>query len=128
MESHQLVRRYGREAAREIWEAPLLGIERIVNSIKKFDIQCGLTPQDSLFLGIGKSGKAAVESELECRKSVGFTDQQTYDEKGLEAIIGAEGHTGGIRYGGTYGFNPLLCLQDSRMYSLTTDAGLRALN
>ena len=42
LELHQLVRRYGREAAREIWEAPLLGIERIVNSIKKFDIQCGV--------------------------------------------------------------------------------------
>jgi gamma-glutamylputrescine oxidase len=111
LELHQLVRRYGREAAREIWDAPLLGIERIVDSIRKFDIQCGLMPQDSLFLGLGKSGKAAVESELECRKSVGFTDQQTYDENGLKGIIGAEGYSGGIRYGGTYGFNPLLCLQ-----------------
>jgi len=111
LELHQLVRRFGHKAAREIWDAPLLGIERIVNGIKKFDVQCGLVPQDSLFLGIGKSGKAAVESELECRKSVGFNDQQAYDEETLRGIIGAVGYSGGIRYGGTYGFNPLLCLQ-----------------
>jgi len=30
LELHQLVRRYGVEAAREIWDAPLLGIERLV--------------------------------------------------------------------------------------------------
>jgi gamma-glutamylputrescine oxidase len=111
LELHQLVRRYGPEAAREIWDAPLRGIERLVNGIRKFDIQCGLVAQDSLFLGLGKSGKEAVESELECRTSVGFTDQQTYDEQSLKTIIGAEGFSAGICYGGTYGINPLLCLQ-----------------
>ena len=95
LELHQLVRRYGPKAAREIWDAPLRGIERLVNGIKNFDIQCGL----------------AVEEEMECRKSVGFTDQQTYDEQSLKTIIGSEGFSAGIRYGGTYGINPLLCLQ-----------------
>ena len=111
LELHQLVRRYGPEAAREIWDAPLRGIDRLVNGIKKFDIQCGLVAQDSLFLGLGKSGKEAVESELECRTSVGFTDQRTYETQSLKTIIGAEGFSAGICYGGTYGINPLLCLQ-----------------
>jgi gamma-glutamylputrescine oxidase len=111
LELHQLVRRYGPKAAREIWDAPLRGIERLVNGIKRFDIQCGLIEQDSLFLGLGKSGKEAVESELECRASLGFTDQQTYDEQSLKSILGSEGYSAGIRYGGTYGINPLLCLQ-----------------
>jgi len=111
LELHQLVRHFGPKAAREIWDAPLRGIERLVNGIKNFDIQCGLAEQDSLFLGLGKSGKEAVEEEMECRKSVGFTDQQTYDEQSLKTIIGSEGFSAGIRYGGTYGINPLLCLQ-----------------
>ena len=67
LELHQLVRRYGVKAAAEIWEAPLPGIERIVATIKKHDIECGLLKQDSLFLGLGKGGKEAVDSELECR-------------------------------------------------------------
>lgn len=42
LELHQLVRRYGTKAAAEIWEAPCRGIERIVETIKKHDIQAGL--------------------------------------------------------------------------------------
>ena len=34
LELHQLVRRYGIEAAREIWNAPCRGIDRIVGAIK----------------------------------------------------------------------------------------------
>lgn len=111
LELHQLVRRYGIDAARQIWEMPCRGIDRIVQAIKKNDVQCALQEQDSLFLGIGKSGKEAVAAERECRESVGFTDQQTYDEKELKTILGAEKYTAGIRYTGTYGINPLHCLQ-----------------
>ena len=111
LELHQLVRRYGIDAARDIWDAPCRGIDRIVKAIKKYDIQCGLTEQDSLFLGLGKSGIEAVASERECRESVGFTDQQTYNAQELKSILGAENYTAGIRYTGTYGFNPLLAMQ-----------------
>ena len=111
LELHQLVRRYGIEAAKDIWDAPCRGIDRIVNAIKKNDIACGLVEQDSLFLGLGKSGIEAVKSEKECRESVGFTDQQTYNETELKTILGAENYTAGIRYSGTYGFNPLHAMQ-----------------
>jgi len=111
LELHQLCRRYGNQAAREIWDAPLQGINTIVGAIRKYDIKCGLMEQDSLFLGLGKSGYEAAESELHCRKDVGFTDQKLYDAEQLKGILGSEGYTAGIRYGGTYGINPLQCLQ-----------------
>ncbi len=111
LELHQLVRRYGIDAAREIWEMPCRGIDRLVENIGKFDIECGLLKQDSLFLGLGKSGHEAVEEEMECRHSVGFTDQKLYDVEGLKAILGGQDYTGGIRYTGTYGINPLACVQ-----------------
>lgn len=123
LELHQLVRRYGTKAAAEIWEAPLRGIQRIVGGIQKYDLQCGLLKQDSLFLGLGKGGKEAVQSELECRQEVGFTDQRTYDEQQLKGILGAEGYTAGIRYGGTYGVNPLACLQGFK--NLLIDDGMQ---
>src|SRR6187399_1594170 len=50
LELHQLVRRYGTKAAAEIWDAPVSGIENIVDVVKTYDIQCGLLKQDSLFL------------------------------------------------------------------------------
>jgi gamma-glutamylputrescine oxidase len=111
LELHQLVRRYGVDAAREIWDMPVRGIARIVNGIKTHEIECGLQEQDSLFLGLGKGGTEAVAEEELCRRSVGFTDQQVYDEAGLKAVLGAENFTAGIRYTGTYGINPLTCLQ-----------------
>ena len=67
LELHQLVRRYGAQAAGEIWDAPMRGIERLVSTIKKHDIECGLLKQDSLFLGLGSGGKESVASEIECR-------------------------------------------------------------
>ena len=111
LELHQLCRRYGNHAAREIWDAPLRGIETIVKNIDEHGIQCGLLKQDSLFLGLGKDGLEAAEAELHCRQDVGFTDQKLYDAEQLKGVLGSEGYTAGIRYGGTYGINPLQCLQ-----------------
>ena len=123
LELHQLVRRYGVKAAGEIWQAPLRGIERLVAAIEKHDIKCGLIKQDSLFLGLGKGGKEAVDSELHCRQEVGFSDQKTYDEQQLKGILGAQGFSAGIRYGGTYGINPLACLQAFK--NLLVDHGMQ---
>jgi len=123
LELHQLVRRYGAKAAGEIWDAPLRGIERLVSTIKKHEIQCGLLKQDSLFLGLGSGGKEAVASEIECRESVGFTDQRAYDETQLKTILGAQGYAAGVRYGGTYGVNPLACLQGIK--DLLVDNGMQ---
>lgn len=111
LELHQLVRRYGPKAAREIWDAPCSAIEGLVRHIEKFNINCGLLKQDSLFLGLGTGGYEAAKSELECRETVGFTDQKLYDADQLKGILGSQGYTAGIRYGGTYGINPLQCLQ-----------------
>jgi gamma-glutamylputrescine oxidase len=123
LELHQLVRRYGTTAAAEIWEAPCRGIERLVGVINRHGIRCGLLKQDSLFLGLGSGGQEAVASELECRQSVGFSDQRVYDEAQLKNILGANDYTAGIRYGGTYGVNPLACLQGCK--DLLIESGMR---
>ena len=41
----------------------------------------------------------------------------------LQEILGAQGYTAGIRYGGTYGVNPLLCLQGLK--DLLIDNGMQ---
>jgi gamma-glutamylputrescine oxidase len=81
-----------------------------------------LLKQDSLFLGLGKDGGHAVEEERECRESVGFTDQRVYDESQLKGVLGAQDYTAGIRYGGTYGINPLATLQGFK--NLLVDNGM----
>ena len=111
LELHQLCRRYGNQAAREIWDAPLQGY--------RGHRQCDQGARHPVWPAgtglavprLGKGGYEAAESELHCRKDVGFDDQKLYDAEQLKSILGSEGYTAGIRYGGTYGINPLQCLQ-----------------
>ena len=67
--------------------------------------------------GGGRSGAANAA------ESVGFTDQRIYDEQQLKGILGAQDYTAGIRYGGTYGVNPLACLQGFK--DLLIDNGMQ---
>ena len=68
------------------------GIERIVATINKHDIRCGLLRQDSLFLACRWQGgrRIGTESAMSC----GFTDQQTYDASQTARILGAQGYNG----------------------------------
>lgn len=110
LELAQLERRYGKNQARELWKVASDGIEQIVYTIKKYKIVCDFHKQDSLFLGIGKSGIDDVESEAEARKKLGFT-YKVYSKKDLNQVIGGNQYRSGIRYSDTYAINPLLYAQ-----------------
>ena len=123
LELSQIVRRYGIKSAQEIWEIPTRGINLVRDYIKKYDIKCDYREQDSLFLGIGKSGLDIVKEEEHGRKEVGFTNQKVYDENELKTIINSQNFSGGIRYDDTFGFNPLQYLQG--MKSVLLKAGMQ---
>ncbi len=107
LELSQLVRRYGLSGANEIWEVPVKGIEYIRKNVAQYNITCDFRIQDSLFLGIGKSGWQDVQDELKCRESVGFTNQELYNQQELPSIITSSGFNGAVRYDETYGINAL---------------------
>ena len=111
LELSQLVRRFGLQGARAIWEVPVKGIALIKEHVERFDIACDFRRQDSLFVGIGKGGKKDVQDEFDCRRQVGFTDQLIYDRQELEHHIGSVGFTGAVRYSNTYGIDSLQYLQ-----------------
>jgi gamma-glutamylputrescine oxidase len=123
LELSQLVRRYGIEGAKEIWNIPTHGISLVKNYINEFGIDCDYRIQDSLLLGIGKGGYSVVKEEEEGRKEVGFTNQIVYDESELQKILNCSGFAGGIRYDNTFGFNPLQYLQG--MKSVLIDNGMK---
>ncbi len=111
LELSQLVRRYGLKGANEIWEVPVKGIALIKEYVTKYRINCDFRVQDSLFMGIGKSGWQDVQDEMKCRKHVGFTNQTLYNKQELDNLVGSAGFTGAVRYTDTYGINPLQYLQ-----------------
>ncbi len=121
LELSQLVRRYGVAGANEIWEVPVKGIDLIKNNVEKFNIDCDFRVQDSLFLGIGKSGEEDVKAEFECRKSVGFTNQEIYNKQELDKLVTSTGFNAAVCYNQTYGINPLQYLQGMKNVLLEND-------
>lgn len=110
LELHQIVRRYGLEDAKTVWSMASHGVDLIVDNVKRFKLRCDLLKQDSLFLGVGSGGAKAVREEERYRDMMGYPST-VYDAKQLCSINPGKGYSAGIRYGGTYGINPLMYAQ-----------------
>lgn len=121
LELSQLLRKYGKSGAKDLWEVAAKGVDIMVDNIKKHKIECDLQVQDCLFLGKGKSGWKDVEDEVSARKEVGYSST-VYKESEVPSVIGSRAYSGAIRYTGTYGVNPLLYAQGIKQVLL--DAGI----
>ncbi len=106
LELSQILRRYGPQGARDLWECAQWGCDRIVSMVREHGIEADLQKQDCLFLGEGRGGPGEVRDELAARRSMGY-EVQGYSAEELPAVIGATGYTGAVRYKNTYGVNAL---------------------
>ena len=106
LELSQILRRYGPEGARDLWECAQWGVDRMVSVIRDHGIEADLLKEDCLFLGEGRSGPGEIRDELAARKSMNY-EVQGYTASELESVIGAFGYTGAVRYKNTYGVNAL---------------------
>ena len=125
LELHQLVRRYGTKAAGGNLASACAAASSASSAPSRSTTSnadcCGRIRCSS---GSARAARRRLTSELECRESVGFTDQRTYDAESAEGRSSARRSTPpGIRYGGTYGVNPLLCLQGLK--DLLIDNGMQ---
>ncbi len=110
MELAQLKRRFGSSSARALWNVPVKGIEIIKSAIGKYQIECDLLTQDSLFLGRGRAGWKAVQEEATTRKEFGFPSQ-LYSKDELPSILGSTEYSGAVRYPATHAMDALLYAQ-----------------
>lgn len=110
LELSQLIRRFGKTGAADLWSVATKGVEMMADRIKTHNIKCDFQVQDSLFLGIGDSGWKAIQEEMESRKLMGFA-QTLYDKNEVKKIIGTDAYSGAVRYPGTFGVDALLYCQ-----------------
>jgi gamma-glutamylputrescine oxidase len=113
LELSQLVRRFGREGAKELWDVPVRGIERMLSVIRETGIDCDLQKQDSLFLGKGRGGLGAVREEAAARKLLDYPSR-IYEGEEVKSVIGSDGYTAAIRYQDTYGVDALRYAQGAK--------------
>ena len=121
LELSQLIRRFGPYGARDLWEVPVKGIDRMISLISSGGIDCDLQKQDSLFLGGGSGGIKAVRDEDSSRRCLGY-ESQVYSGSGLGSIIGSKGYTAAVRYRDTYGVDALRYAQGIK--GMLIDAGI----
>jgi gamma-glutamylputrescine oxidase len=121
LELSQLVRRFGAQGAKDLWDVPVRGIRRMLDLIKEGELECDLQKQDSLFLGKGRGGKKAVQEEVSSRKGLGY-ESQAYYENEIRSVIGGEEYTSAVRYRDTYGIDGLRYAQGVK--GMLIDAGI----
>ncbi len=133
LELSQILRRYGPQGARDLWECAQWGCDRIVSAIREHGIKADLLKQDCLFLGEGRGGPKEIRDELDARRSMNY-EVQGYTADQLPSVIGATGYTGAVRYKDTYGVNALRYAQGVKkvllehgvhVYEATEAVGLR---
>lgn len=106
LELSQLIRRFGTEGAKDLWEVPVKGIQLMLALIKSSGTECDLQRQDSLFLGKGRGGVKAILEEAEARRNLGY-ESQTYFGRDVNSVIGSRGYSAAIRYEDTFGIDGL---------------------
>jgi len=106
LELSQLMRRFGNQGAKDLWEVPVRGIDLMLSRIRENGIECDLQRQDSLFLGKGRGGLKAVQEEAKSRAALGY-ESQVYSAEETRSVIGSTGYSAAIRYRDTYGIDAL---------------------
>ena len=121
LELSQLVRRFGTQGAKDLWDVPVRGIRRMLDLVKAGGFDCDLQKQDSLFLGKGKGGVEAVKEEDSSRRGLGY-ESQVYYGRDLPGVIGSPGYAAAVRYKDTFGVDGLRYAQG--MKGMLLDAGV----
>ncbi len=117
LELSQLIRRYGKDGANDIWDVAVQGVKMMVNNIQSNNINCDLQSQNSLFLANDKGSIGDVEEERDARKEMGW-QYQYYNQQETQQIISTNNYFGAVRYEDTYGIDPLQYAQGMKQVLL----------
>lgn len=105
LELDDLMLRFGPRDAAILWDIATQGVDLIVRTAQKHDIECELFALDSLFVGLGRSGAERVDAEAAAHAALGYR-YTNYSAQQLEAVHTGD-YSGGLQYSGTWAMNPL---------------------
>ncbi|MGI0130958.1 MAG: NAD(P)/FAD-dependent oxidoreductase, partial [Thermoplasmata archaeon] len=110
LELSDLVRRFGPQGARDLWDVPTRGIRIMTDAVAKYGIACDLLPQDSLFVAKGREGDKDVRREADARHQLGYP-YRLYSAEEVPSVLGSPQYAGAVRYPECYGINAMLYAQ-----------------
>lgn len=106
----QLLRRFGPERARQLFDAANAVIGAIRSDIEGLGIACDRVDADCLFVARDPSSTEEIREEHDARLSLGM-ESHLLDDVALRTALGTSRYTAGVRYGGTYAIDPFAYCQ-----------------
>src|SRR5688572_6123931 len=101
LELRDLVRQFGPEEARRLWEFALGGVKVIRQAILEDQIDCDMQVQDALFVAATGSGAQMISAEYAVRNTFGYSST-LYSRESLPSILGSPAYFGALRFGNTF--------------------------
>lgn len=111
LELSDLVREYGDEKAKQLWDFAKKGVASIRETIERRNLQCDYIVQDSLFVANNEKGYKEVVDEFNTQKKLGY-NASLFDSKNINSILGSRHYEGGVRTNETFGMISYLFCQE----------------
>src|SRR3954469_19175616 len=108
LEFADLVKHFGKETARTLWEFACGGVNLIRSAITENAIDCDMFAQDALYIASSRGAAKTGTAEHEARNSAGFAGT-FYATDALPKIMGGADYFGGLRFTGTFSIDAYRC-------------------
>lgn len=121
LELRDLVRQFGTEEGRKLWEFALGGVSAIRQAVLEDQIDCDLQVQDGLFVAATRGGAEVISAEHAARHAFGYPST-LYSRESLPAVLGSTAYFGALRFGDTFSIDPYRGCAGLRQRLLETGA------
>jgi len=101
LELRDLVRQFGTEQGRTLWEFALSGVNAIRQAVVENEIDCDFQVQDGVFVAATRGGAGVISAEHAGRHAFGYPCT-LYSRESLPAILGSTAYFGALRFAGTF--------------------------
>jgi gamma-glutamylputrescine oxidase len=121
LELTDLVRQFGRDDARRLWDFGRGGVTSIRDAIRDHRIDCDFQTMDSLIVAAKARAAKWIREEHATRESLGYASTLR-DADSLPTVLGAKNFHGAIRFGDTFGLDAYRCCAGLRRALLNVGA------
>lgn len=108
-----LIKRYGEEKAKKIYNVPSIGLDIIIKTIKENNFNCDFKKQDSLYFSANRRHNKFIEEEAETRKKAGLP-YEFLNKNALKKVHPGKNYILGLKYPGSYGVNSFAYTQEMK--------------
>ena len=108
LELHDLVRQFGAEKARALWQFGWGGVNAIRDAIREERIDCDFQDQNALFVAATPKAGKTIAEEHAARQRLG-SPSTLYSRAELPAVLGSASYFGAVGFGDTFSIDAYRC-------------------